>query len=123
MSKTSKTAAAKAMAWGLLALIALVLILPAYAACTNAQSGSVRVSVEKGISTSAPTNGCCYRLTPRAPDTVTQQPRRLRVPQVVATGYLSNLYPKANRVTPLGERLSIPPSPLQVYALTQRLRL
>lgn len=123
MSKTSKTAAAVAMAWGLLALIALVLVVPVYAACTSAQSVSLRVAVENGISTSAPTNGCCHRLSPRVPNTVTQQPSRLRVPQAVASGYLSNLYPKANRVTPLGEPLTTPPSLLQIYALTQRLRL
>ena len=115
------------VAWALLALAALLLSVPVYAACdatTYTLATSHRVEVEPVMGARAPREGCCSGLS--APNSVVaaQSMRQFRVRPPLAIAGVFSLFPPLHiTALPSGHAATRAFSSRRVYALTQRLRL
>lgn len=126
MTNTGRTAAAMVLAWALLALAALLLSGPVYAAhpSPDMQASAQCTALEGAVDTCSAREHCCSRLSAQSLAVEAQGSRQLRVRPPLAVAPLATLYPpmhatashRAHKVTPVFSFRS-------VYALTQRLRL
>lgn len=126
MTNTSRTTAPGELAWALLALVALLLSVPVYAACIAAytQSSSQHVAMARSLGTPSSHDGCCAKLSVPNSAIAAQSMRQLRMRPPPAAAALVTPYPLL-RGTALPSDFavtSVLPT-RRVYALTQRLRL
>lgn len=125
MNGTTRTGMAMALAWALLALVALAFVSLANAGARQPTVAGQRIAVQCGISVPVRQAGCCARMSRPAAVIAGQGWSRLRLRPQQAVGAISDLYAALPVARSIARHSPLPPAapPHSIYSLTQRLRL